>query len=98
MEEEKPWQCPECQTAIPVVSGYPIWCDQCGWNIHPYKPDPPRNIFESFYASIGKKHGQALLDQMVKAEAFRPILSLSKLLAFSLAAVIHLLTLVFAIL
>jgi hypothetical protein len=25
--------CPECGATIPVLTGYPDWCDGCGWNL-----------------------------------------------------------------
>ena len=27
--------CPECHAPVPVVPGYPDWCDECGWNLQP---------------------------------------------------------------
>jgi Zn-dependent protease with chaperone function len=98
MGEGKSWQCPKCQAVIPVVPMYTTWCDQCGWNLQPYAPEAPRTVFESMYVSIGKKHGQTLFDKMVKAEALKPTLTLSKVLAVSLAIVVHGLTLIFAVL
>jgi hypothetical protein len=56
-------QCPQCEAVIAVQAGYPVWCDQCTWNLQPRQAEPPRNIFETLYASIGRKHGQALFNK-----------------------------------
>lgn len=76
---------------------YTVWCDQCGWNLQPYAPEPPRTIFESLYVAIGKRHGQALFEKMTKAEVLKPTVTLSKLLAVSIALGVHGLTFLFAV-
>lgn len=88
--------CPVCQATLPVHDGYVTWCDQCGWNVHPQQVQA-RNIFEAMYLRLGQKQSRALLEHYRRAEALRPSLSLSKLLALLFAGAIHVTTLTFAI-
>ncbi len=30
-----PRSCPQCDALLPEASGYPEWCDACGWNLEP---------------------------------------------------------------
>jgi heat shock protein HtpX len=80
-----------------VYNSYVMWCDQCGWNLQPHQPDGPRNIFESLYASLGQKQSQALFDQLAEADTLKPSLTVSKLLAFVLATIVHGVTIACAI-
>ncbi|MFC1936635.1 M48 family metallopeptidase [Chloroflexota bacterium] len=95
--EVKTQECPVCQTVLPVFDGFVTWCDRCGWNVNPQQPEKPRNVFESTYALLGQKQSRSLLEQFIQAEALRPAFSISKLLAYVLAAAIHGITLIFAI-
>ncbi len=88
--KERP--CPLCGATVPVYDDYIPWCE-CGWNLQPQKPERPLNIFESMYESAGKKLGKGLFDELAQAEFVKPRLTLSTLLAFALAALIHALTL-----
>ncbi len=83
--------CPECQTIIPLHAGYVTWCDRCGWNLKPDRPEP-RNTFEAIYTALGRKQSQALLDRFVKAGSLRATLTPAKVLACAIAAPVHLLT------
>jgi Zn-dependent protease with chaperone function len=98
MTPRKELNCPNCRTLTPVNPGYTTWCDQCGWNISPHKPEPPRNIFEALYTSTGKKQGEALFNEMIKSGPARPSFTLPTALALGLAVFVHGLTLIFAIL
>jgi Zn-dependent protease with chaperone function len=91
-------ECPGCRAIIPVHPEYVAWCDSCGWNLQPQESPRSRTLFESLYAKIGERSSQALFDEVVKAEALKPRLTPSKALAFTFSALIHALTLVFAVL
>jgi Zn-dependent protease with chaperone function len=95
--EVKEQQCPQCHAPIPVHFGYVSWCDQCGWNLQPLETNRPTNVFESAYASIGKRFSQQLFDEVLKAESLRPTLTLSKVLAYSLAALVHSFTIILVV-
>jgi len=90
-------ECPDCQATIPVHSGYVTWCDQCDWNLQPHQPDRPKNVFGSIYDSLGKRQGQALFDRLVERDSLKPSLTVTKILAFALAALVHGITLIFAV-
>lgn len=90
-------ECPNCHNILPVFDGFVTWCDRCGWNVNPLQPERPHNVFESIYTKLGQKQSRALLEQYVRAEALKPSFSISKLLAFVFAAVIHGITLIFAV-
>lgn len=85
--------CPQCQTTIPVTSGYVTWCDQCNWNMHPEKQTGSTTTFEKMYAQAGKKSSQHLLDAMVAAGNVETRFSTPRLFTLMLATLIHLTTL-----
>jgi Zn-dependent protease with chaperone function len=89
-------KCPTCQATITSTTGYVSWCMECNWNVYPLKPEP-RNMLEKIYLSLGQQQGQALLNQFLQSKTLQPRLTLSKLTATVVAAVIHLLTLSFVV-
>ena len=86
--------CPNCQSELTADKNFSPWCADCEWNLTFSEPAEPRNLFESFYLSISRKHGEALFDSLVKADPkrLRPAITFSKLTAFALAALVHSLT------
>lgn len=36
MSGERP--CPSCDGPVPSLTGYPDWCEDCGWNLEPQSP------------------------------------------------------------
>jgi heat shock protein HtpX len=61
--------------------------------VYPLEPEPPKDIFESLYAAAGRRLGKGLLDEMLQAKSLKPRWTLSKVLAFALAALVNALTL-----
>ncbi len=90
-------ECPSCQASVPVHVGYVTWCDRCGWNLDPRRKEASRNVFESVARTLGQKQSQVLFRRFSRLETLRPTLSASKLLAYVFAAVIHGITLAFAL-
>jgi Zn-dependent protease with chaperone function len=90
-------QCPKCNASVPVSRGYVAWCEHCGWNVQPYDPNPPRNIFEAKYAQLGKKFSRQLLDRMRDEKNLRSVLTPSLVAAFGIAALVHLVTIALAL-
>jgi len=72
------------------------WCDRCNWNISPQVVKPPSNLFESVYLSLGQRLGDRLLRELKAGGSPRPRLTVSRVLAFFIAALVHSATLVFA--
>src|SRR6476646_5873406 len=87
-------ECPQCHTMMPVNWGYVTWCDRCGWNVQPHQPQPPRNIFEAQYERLGKKLGKYLFNDLVNSQTLAPRLTVSKILAFAIATLVHGLTII----
>src|SRR2546423_13899997 len=85
--------CPRCSSLVPVHSEYVTWCDRCGWNLQPYLPNRPRTVFESFYASMGKKLSRNLFDTLAKTDDLKAGWTPAKVLAFAIAALVHAFTL-----
>lgn len=86
--------CPQCQATVPVHRGYVSWCDHCEWNTDP----TPLNEFPTFLDNInqrfGERYGAQLFRAVVEgASSLRPGFSLSRLVAYALALVVHSLTL-----
>jgi len=96
--EPKTQECPQCHAMMPVHFGYITWCDQCGWNLKPHEADRPCNLFESFYRSLGQRLSRGLFDELSQAGSIQPALTLSKVLAFSIAVIVHGLTVALVIL
>src|SRR4051794_32042171 len=82
--------CPQCQAPLPVSSDYVTWCDRCGWNLQPDSVVRPRTIIETFYLAIGQKLSKGLFDSFASRASVKPGLTLSKILAIGVAALVHL--------
>ena len=81
--------CPDCSGAIAVNKGFVTWCE-CGWNLAPSVPTEPPTLLGTLYGRLGKRSGQALLDEMMAADSLKPRWSLEKILALALAAAVYL--------
>ncbi len=91
--------CPECGADMPVQLGYVTWCDQCNYNVNPrqQKQEPPKQLIAKIYTRLGQKQGRALMERLLKAESLKPQLTASKLLAYLIATLVHLVTLAFVV-
>lgn len=89
-------KCPQCQATIPVYREFVIWCDTCNWNVKPDQVEQPKSLFEATYVKLGKSFGQQLFNQLVKTPSLKPSLTFSNFLAYSLAILVHIFTLVVA--
>jgi Zn-dependent protease with chaperone function len=85
--------CPECGASVPVVDGYPAWCE-CGWNLErppvPWRADGP---FARVAARLGRSSGERLAASLRGAEEPRGGWTPAKVLAYVVAAGVHGLTL-----
>ncbi|MGH2388949.1 MAG: hypothetical protein ACRDIE_12170, partial [Chloroflexota bacterium] len=79
------------------MPGYASWCDRCGWNLKTPAPPQARNLIDSLYADLGARLGKSMYDDMIRAQSLRPSLTPSLVLALLSALVIHLLTLLSAV-
>ena len=46
--EVKEQECPECSAKLPVYKGFVTWCDNCNWNVKPYKAEKPKISLKPF--------------------------------------------------
>ena len=88
--------CPQCSASIPVHQGYVSWCSSCDWNVNPVEEE-----FLSMVDRINRKFGQRYSRQILqsalnKSLSLQPSFGLSRFLAFTLSAIVHLSTLFLA--
>jgi Zn-dependent protease with chaperone function len=88
--------CPECHTTIPVEPGYVTWCDHCNWNLLPDDPGNRPGLIERLYVSLNERLGKSLLDEIVRAPALRPRITLAVVAGTTIAVLVHAVTLAFA--
>jgi Zn-dependent protease with chaperone function len=85
--------CPECHAPVPVVPGYPDWCDSCGWNL---KPPParerPDDRFARIATALGRRAGDRMARQLLAARELQPRLTAANVAAYAVAAGVHLVT------
>lgn len=91
-------ECPNCHLELQVDPDYVTWCDRCGWNLQPDRIVRPSTLFESLYLSLGRRFSTRLFDEVKQTTSFAPKLTISKVLAITLAGLVHILTLTCAIL
>ncbi|MEP7217302.1 MAG: M48 family metallopeptidase [Bacteroidota bacterium] len=89
--------CPSCGGTFPSNFGYTDWCDQCEWNLEPRDAPEPGTIIESIYARLGDRMSRGLIAEMLGAESIRPRLTISKIIAYALAGLVHGITLILLI-
>lgn len=87
--------CPECGAALLVFENVRIWCPQCNWNIGEHTLPADDNFVAQQYARLGKRYGQAALDalKLLPPDQLKPRPNIRNMIAFSLAAGVHLLSL-----
>jgi Zn-dependent protease with chaperone function len=91
-ETERP--CPECQAAVPVVPGYPDWCDRCGWNVKPPPTlEPPAGRFAQLAREAGRRAGERMARELQAARELRPRWTPARVAAYVIALAFHLATL-----
>lgn len=70
---------------------YTPWCDRCGWNVRPGQGGKQRKAGP--YTRFRQRTSQALTERLQAAERLRPSLTVSILLAYLYAGLIHAFTL-----
>ena len=93
-ENEK---CPDCGADIPKFKEYVSWCDHCNWNIQPQESNQPPTILDSLYLRLGKKMSRSLFESIADLPAVHPSVTLSKLIAFMIAGLVYLISVLFAV-
>ena len=85
--------CPRCQLPIPTVSGYPDWCERCGWGSAPEEsPSPASRGVAKAYRALGARESARLLREAAAQGGRGHRATPSIVVAFVIAAVVHLFT------
>jgi Zn-dependent protease with chaperone function len=85
--------CPQCGASLPVVPPYLTWCHECGWNIKASPRELPAGRLDRLYEAAGRRVGQRLERELTATSELRPRPTPSKLLAYTIAGAVHLMTL-----
>jgi Zn-dependent protease with chaperone function len=86
--------CPQCQAPLPEVSGYPDWCDACGWNLKPPpRLEPPAGRFDQIASTLGRRSGERMARRLLQARELKPRWTPERIGAYAIALAFHLLTL-----
>jgi len=85
--------CPKCGAQVPIYYGFPSWCSECEWNLQEEKPELPTGVFEKLWLWLGKRSGNWLLKEAIAQTDLRPRLTISVILAYGIALVVHAFTL-----
>ena len=86
--------CPQCEALIPVLPGYPDWCDRCGWNLHPPPTlEPPGGRFTRLARALGRRSGERMARQLLNARTLGPRWTPARIAAYAIAIAVHLVTL-----
>jgi Zn-dependent protease with chaperone function len=79
---------------VPVLLGYPDWCDRCGWNLKPPPQlEPPAGRFTRLARVLGRRSGARLARELLRAPELEPRWTPAKIAAFAIAIAVHLVTL-----
>jgi Zn-dependent protease with chaperone function len=73
---------------------YVTWCEQCNWNLNPERKEEEQSFFNRFYDSMGQRLSRGLFEELERSKVPRPRLTISKALAFLMAALVHSVTFV----
>ncbi|MDG5472668.1 M48 family metallopeptidase [Jeotgalibacillus sp. ET6] len=90
---EKWMGCPACGSRIPVISGYSSWCDHCHFNLNPAQEQKKKTLLGKAYEALGRKNGEQMLYKLIKSSAQKPSITAQGVIAYFLAALVHLLSL-----
>jgi Zn-dependent protease with chaperone function len=79
---------------VPVLPGYPDWCDRCGWNVKaPPTLEPPAGRFTRLARALGRRGGERLARELLRARELEPRWTPAKIAAYAIAIAVHAVTL-----
>lgn len=86
--------CPNCGAQMPVYRDYVTWCEQCDYGIEGDKKEAKRkNRIEKLYEELGKQQSHAIYENLRQVKSLEPAWSKTKIIIFSMATLIHLISL-----
>ncbi|MER5750403.1 M48 family metalloprotease [Streptomyces sp. NPDC002088] len=88
--------CPECGAEIRVDSRFTTWCAACDWNVDPARPEEKPGRLAGARRALARRHGEKLLAEVMAGGTLRARRDLSSVLAYTVALVVHGMTLALA--
>ena len=87
--------CPKCGAGIQVADEFRKWCPSCEWNMGENASEFSSSRIERIYDKIGTRQGSKLFDWIKnqQPDQLRPRWTGSKITAFVLASLVHLISL-----
>lgn len=89
--------CPDCESKIPVHTGYISWCE-CGYNVKINYFESQQTKLNKLYDRLGNKRGKGIYKKLIARKELLPGMTLSNLLVFMLATLVHLVSIISLIL
>src|SRR3954471_24154053 len=90
--------CVTCGTTLPVERGSMTWCHACGWNLTaPARPDRAETRTARISDAIGRRLGDRLATELLRAPALEPRWTPAKVAAYVIAALVHVTVLALAV-
>jgi hypothetical protein len=86
--------CPKCRNILPVIKGYPTWCDRCHWNILPEEWISKPTKLSGWVDRLSLRVLSGMYQEVRKNPGLPPRWSLSLALSAVLSVLILLVTLV----
>lgn len=83
--------CPQCGASMPVERYFSSWCETCNWNVLPHATTGTSKL-ASMYQSAGARMTDALYRDLARSRDLNVRLSPSKVAAYLLATIVHLIT------
>jgi heat shock protein HtpX len=92
--------CPNCSAEIPIHEGLRAWCERCNWNVGVEARETDEGFLARQYIRLGKRYGKAMLEALknMPSSDLRPRWTIRKVIAYFLAAGVHLLSLTLVVL
>ncbi|MBI2519537.1 MAG: M48 family metalloprotease [Bdellovibrio sp.] len=94
-QAEKWKDCPECKRPNLYHEGYPYWCQHCEYGLVGERPKP-KTLWDKVILHITVKYGEAFLQKIIAEKKHfyhKKLPSVSLLITYFIATVVHLLTL-----
>jgi Zn-dependent protease with chaperone function len=89
-------RCPQCGATVPVLPSYSTWCE-CGWNLAPPARDEPSSRLARLSASLGRRLGDQMAQELASTERLQPRLTAARVGAYLVAAFVYALTIALAV-
>lgn len=90
-------RCPNCSAELPVMKGYVTWCDRCNWNLTGDRPQRKISLTQKMWLKVAALQRKLLIREAASNNQNLKDISLTEILAFLIALLVHLLTVFLAV-